>query len=226
MQKPKFSVFKYIESKKENYLFMENEFASNYVKMVFDCFADDLGHQKQELCQRLLRKCPTPLAIKRLTRVEKREICEWAPEMKRLFAAIDLGQAVTKSHEDIIGHAYSSVEVGQEMVARFQDEEQENICIACTDVHNDIIAWKVLFIGGGSECVLYPDKIFQYALQCSAHGIIMIHNHPTGDIRPSSQDDSFVRRLERGCDFVGINLIDFMIVGRDSYYSWQEDTAL
>lgn len=205
---------------------MENEMINHYVKLVFDAFSESAGTKKQELCQRFLRKCPTPLAIKRLSRTEKEELLDWAPEMVNFFAALELGQLVAKSHEKIVGHAYSSVELGRSMVARFQGEEQENICIACTDIHNEIIDWKVLFIGGGCECVTYPDKIFQYALQCSAHGIVMIHNHPTGDIRPSNQDDSFTRRLERGCEIIGIHLLDFMIVGRDSYYSWREDKSL
>lgn len=199
---------------------------SHYVNLVLAALPDSLGAEKTKLSQRFLRQCPTPLAIKRLSRTEKAQMMEWSPAMASFFAAIELGQQVIKSHEEIIGHAYSSVELGREMVARFQGEEQESICIACTDVHNDIIAWKTLFVGGGCECVTYPDKIFQYALRCSAHGIVMIHNHPTGDVRPSNQDDSFARRLERGCEIIGIHMLDFMIVGRSSYFSWREDQAI
>ena len=151
---------------------MENEVINEYTKLVWTAIPDKLGTKKQELCQRFLRKCPTPLAIKRLSRVES--------------------------------------------------EEQESVCIACTDIHNEIIDWKILFVGGGCECILYPDKIFQYALRCSAQGIIMIHNHPTGAIHPSKQDESFTRRLERGCEIIGLHLVDFMIVGRDTYHSWRE----
>ena len=201
---------------------MENEVINEYTKLVWTAIPDKPGTKKQELCQRFLRKCPTPLAIKRLSRIEKNEINEWAPEMLNFFAAIELGKIVTKSHEEIIGHAYSSIELGRKMVDHFQSEGQESVCIACTDIHNEIIDWKILFVGGGCECILYPDKIFQYALRCSAQGIIMIHNHPTGDIHPSKQDESFTRRLERGCEIIGLHLVDFMIVGRDTYHSWRE----
>lgn len=201
---------------------MENE---NYVKLVIDSLPANLGKQKQEICQQFLRTCPNPFAIKKLSRTEKAQILSWAPEMATFFAAIELGQLVTKSHEQIVGHAYSSVELGREMVEHFQGEEQESICVACTDVHNNIIAWKTLFVGGRSECVLYPDRIYNYALRNSARGIIMIHNHPSGDVEPSDQDYLFNRRLDHGCEIIGLRLIDFMIVGRDKYYSWREEEA-
>lgn len=177
------------------------------------------------VAQRFLRKCPTPIAVKRLSRLEREEILDWTPQMQPFFAALDLGQLVGKSHEEIIGHAYSSMELGREMVERFSGEDQESLCVACTDVHNEIIAWKTLFIGGNSECMAYPDKIFQYALQCSAHGIVLIHNHPTGDVQPSDQDSTFTWRLDRGCALIGLHLLDFLIVGRDEYYSWREEQA-
>lgn len=202
---------------------MKNEIMNDYATMVFESLPASLKEQRKVLCRQFIRKCPSLFALKKISRVEKEQILAWAPEMATLFAAIELGQQVAKSHEEIIGHAYSSVELGREMVAHFQGEEQESICIACTDVHNNIIAWKTLFIGGRSECVLYPDRIFNYALRNSARGIIMIHNHPSGDIKPSDQDYSFTQRLDHGCDIIGLQLLDFMIIGRDKYYSWREE---
>ena len=73
---------------------MENEVINEYTKLVWTAIPDKLGTKKQELCQRFLRKCPNPLAIKRLSRVEKSEINEWAPEMFNFFAAIELGKIV------------------------------------------------------------------------------------------------------------------------------------
>lgn len=202
---------------------MENQMVNQYVKLVFEALPASLDERRQELCQRFLRKCPGPLAIKRLSRVEKEEMLMWAPEMTSVFAALELGGLVANSYEEVIGHAYSSVELGREMVARFHNEEQENISVACTNVRNEIIAWKTLFIGGSSECVLYPDRIFHYALKNSAHGIALIHNHPSGNTKPSRQDTAFMRRLERGCGIIGLHLLDFLIVGRDSYYSFREN---
>ncbi len=199
---------------------------NDYAALVLASLPASLGDQRQQLCQQFIRKCPTPFALKKASRVEREQMLSWAPEMATVFAAIELGQQVAKSHQEIIGHAYSSVELGREMVAHFQGEEQERICVACTDVHNDIIAWKTLFVGGRSECVLYPDRIFNYALRNSARGIIMIHNHPSGDIEPSDQDYSFTQRLDHGCDIIGLQLVDFMIVGRDKYYSWREERCI
>lgn len=50
---------------------MENEVINEYTKLVWTAIPDKLGTKKQKLCQRFLRKCPNPLAIKRLSRIEK-----------------------------------------------------------------------------------------------------------------------------------------------------------
>lgn len=143
--------------------------------------------------------------------------------MPPFLAALDLGQLVLKGHREILGHAYSSMTLGREMIDYFLGEDQEGVAIACTDVHNEIIDFKTLFVGGQSECVLYPDRIFSYALRRSASGIVMVHNHPTGEIQPSDQDLAFAKRLDRGSKLLGLSLLDFLIVGQDKYYSWRED---
>ena len=97
------------------------------------------------------------------------------------------------------------------------------MAIAFTDVHNDIIDITTLFRGGRSECMLYPDRIFAAALRRSATGIVMVHNHPSGDVQPSPQDNSFAKRLEHGCQVLGLQMLDFLIVGQDRYYSWREE---
>lgn len=204
---------------------MENEM-QEYIELLLESFNINDPQRCKKLCQRFLKKCPTPLAIKRLSKAERQEMLQWDSRMKPFFAALELGQQVAKSHAKIIGHAYSSIELGRSLVERFQGAEQESVCVACTDVHNEIVAFEPLFIGGQSECVLYPDRIFSYALRQSAHGIIMIHNHPSGDVKPSEQDLMFTDRLQRGCSLLGLHLLDCMIVGRDSYYSWREEDEL
>lgn len=163
-----------------------------------------------------------PIDLKQISARERRRLCAYDRRVDKFFTAMDLGAALVKAYPVIEESAYSSVELGQAMIAHFAGDEQESVCVAFTDSQNNIIKLKTIFVGGRSECVLYPDQIFKYALRYSASGLVMIHNHPSGNVKPSHQDLAFAKRLERGGKLLGIQVLDFMIVGNDQYYSWRE----
>ncbi|MFQ9705523.1 MAG: JAB domain-containing protein [Limosilactobacillus pontis] len=170
----------------------------------------------------ILDHYPTPLALREMTEDERISLCQGSTTLTAFFAAVQLGELLARAHPAVEGYAYSSMELGQAMIDHFTGDEQESVCVAFTNVHNEIIKFKRMFIGGCSECVLYPDQIFKQALRCSASGLVMIHNHPSGDVKPSAQDLAFAKRLEQGGHLLGIQVLDFMIVGHDCYYSWRE----
>lgn len=170
----------------------------------------------------MLTHYPTPLDLRAIPRDEQTALCQDDAGLRGFFAAIQLGQLMARSHPVVEGCAYSSMELGQAMIDHFTGDEQESVCVAFTNVHNEIIKFKRMFIGGRSECVLYPDQIFKQALRCSASGLVMVHNHPSGDVKPSHQDLAFAKRLEKGGHLLGIQVLDFMIVGGQRYYSWRE----
>ncbi|MDO4902817.1 MAG: JAB domain-containing protein [Limosilactobacillus sp.] len=201
---------------------MDEQTTGKYLDLLVRSISADNIDRSQELFLNFLEKFPTPLKVKQMSRDDRKKVLDWGPEMRSMIAGIELGQLVAKSHYEIVGHAYSSAMLGKEMIDQFQDEEQECVAIAYTDVHNDIIDIELLFRGGHSECMLYPDRIFSSALRQSATGIVMIHNHPSGDVEPSPQDLNFAKRLESGCQILGLQMLDFLIVGHDNYYSWRE----
>lgn len=178
--------------------------------------------RNQELFLKFLECFPTPLKAKQMSRAERETVAQWGPEMKHFLAGIELGQLIARSHSEVCGHAYSSSLLGQLMIDHFRDEEQECVALAYTDIHNDIIDFRTIFRGGQSECQLYPDRIFATALRQSASGLVMIHNHPSGNVQPSAADLGFAKRLEQGSKVLGLQLLDFLIVGQDHYYSWRE----
>lgn len=192
-----------------------------YAKLVLKSISNLMVKDK-EAVKYILQRYPSPTSFKQMTRDEERELALSSLEMEQFLAAVKLGQLIARSHPTVIGHAYSSVELGAAMISHFTGVGNEQVCLACTDVHNNIIDLQTLFVGGRSECILYPDQIFKLALHDSASGVVMIHNHPSGDVRPSHQDLAFAKRLEHGGKILGIHVLDFLIIGRNQYYSWRE----
>lgn len=168
---------------------------------------------------------PSPASLKNLTEAEKEELAGWGVGVEKLIAAIELGQMVLRSKTPLIGQAYSSNLLGMEMMDRMQDESQESLFVVGTNVHNDIIDIKKMFVGGSNECNVYLDQIFRRLFLHSAHGFAIIHNHPSGRIEPSAPDLNMIKKFQRSSQLLGINFLDFLIVGKDNYYSWREDQA-
>ena len=77
--------------------------------------------------------------------------------------------------------------------------------------------------GGVSETVVDPKIIFASALKAVASGIILAHNHPSGNLKPSSQDLALTKRLKQAGEILGISVLDHLIITSEGYYSFAED---
>lgn len=89
-------------------------------------------------------------------------------------------------------------------------------------------AQKVLGIceisqGGSSGTVADPKIIFALALKANASGIIVSHNHPSGNLRPSQADIDLTKKLKEGGKFLELQLLDHVIVTSEGYYSFADE---
>lgn len=195
--------------------------ANNYQKLIQEYFTDT-----PELVQQILKLAPTAVEFRQLSTRELSFLKNQAPlTMEKFLGAVQIGQLITKSPRNLYGHAYSSTMVGKAFLNEYAGDQQESVTILCTDIHNEIIAKQRLFIGGQSQCSLFPDQIFRYAIKNCAAGVIVIHNHPSGCVEPSDNDLQMCRRIDQAGNTIGIHLLDFLIIGNERYYSWREEAA-
>lgn len=90
------------------------------------------------------------------------------------------------------------------------------------DTKQQLITHKRISIGGISEATVDIRQILREALLCGASGIILAHNHPSGNPTPSQQDNNLTKSLDEACRLMRIKLIDHIIVGDNDYYSYYE----
>ena len=113
--------------------------------------------------------------------------------------------------------------------------EPEEVCLLITlNAKSAPISLIPLSHGNKTETIVDPADIFKRALLDNATSIIIIHNHPSGDVTPSPQDIAIAGRVRKGGDVLNIKVLDFIIIagaaggwGRDGgssgrYYSMQE----
>lgn len=106
-------------------------------------------------------------------------------------------------------------------------EEIENIWILILNRANAIIERRKVSQGGTSATVFDLKTILRQILTTPGiESIIMVHNHPSGNLQPSPQDDNITGMLKEGCRCVGIKMLDHVIVTQDSYYSYADEGRL
>lgn len=102
------------------------------------------------------------------------------------------------------------------------DEKQENFYAIYLDTKSYLITYKLLFKGTINNSCVHPREVFKYAFLNSAYSIIVFHNHPSGDTSPSIEDKEVTEALFKIGKLVAIPVVDHLIFGRDSYFSFYE----
>src|SRR5262249_21206057 len=98
----------------------------------------------------------------------------------------------------------------------------EQFRILFVDKRNHLIADEVHQTGTIDHTPVYPREIAKRALQLEASGIIMAHNHPSGDPTPSHADIQMTKSIVEALKVLGINVLDHLIVGRDGHRSLKQ----
>lgn len=99
---------------------------------------------------------------------------------------------------------------------------QEHLMLVMLDNKCNLIKDMVLTIGTINASLISPREIFQQALRYSAVYIVLLHNHPSGDATPSSNDIMVTKNIYSAGELVGIHLLDHIIIGDNDYISLKE----
>ncbi len=112
------------------------------------------------------------------------------------------------------------------MKGELLDLPYEEFWILLLKRNNEVIKKSKISSGGVSGTVVDPKIIFKYALDEMASSIILIHNHPSGNPRPSHYDQQLTKKLKEAGKFLDISVIDHIIFCDHDYYSFADDSAL
>jgi DNA repair protein RadC len=141
----------------------------------------------------------------------------------RLLAAIELGRRVTlKSLCDdaIVFASFESVSAWAQ--PRLAALDHEEVWLLCLDAKNALRSARRIARGGLHGCALRPADVLRPALEDAASGIVVVHNHPSGDPTPSTADIEMTHALLEACQIIGLHLLDHVIVARSGSQSLRE----
>jgi len=101
--------------------------------------------------------------------------------------------------------------------------KQENFLIFCLDTQNKIIHKEVLFKGGLNACLIDPKTIFRIALIKNSNNIIIAHNHPSNNLKPSSDDKIIYSKLKDAGTIIDIGVLDSVIFNKKEFFSLNDN---
>mgnify|MGYP001358251394 CR=1 FL=1 len=103
---------------------------------------------------------------------------------------------------------------------------EEHAVVLLLDARHQLTAISQVSSGGVSATVVDPKVVFRAALLASASGLILAHNHPSGDVAPSPEDLALTRRLGEAGELIGCPLLDSLVIGDGRYYSCRDHGVL
>lgn len=123
------------------------------------------------------------------------------------------------------GKVISSQEAYNILLPTFREgtiEYREYAKVLYLNQQCELVAYNTVSEGGISETPVDVRMIMQGALLTNATQVILAHNHPSGNLKPSIQDDQLTERLRKACEIMRINLVDHLIMTSNGYYSYKD----
>jgi DNA repair protein RadC len=141
-----------------------------------------------------------------------------AADLKAIQAVISRVQLIDAKARPVVSSWSSLLTYCKTML---QHEAREQVRVLYLDAKNHIIRDEVHSTGTVSQSSVYPREIVRRALELSAVNLILVHNHPSGDCRPSAADVEITRALIAAAKTMGIGVHDHLVIGRDGTASFK-----
>lgn len=106
---------------------------------------------------------------------------------------------------------------------QLRHKQKEVLVCALFDTKCNFLGDEIISMGCVNSTYVSPREIFRFALDKNAVLLILLHNHPSGDPKPSEDDVNITRRIKNGADLLGLELADHIIIGDNEYFSFREN---
>jgi len=164
------------------------------------------------------------LPLMRKMAVEELEKIEGVGEASacKLIAASELGARIKSETPYGRQRIFGADDVYNMFAPEYSGEKQEIIKALLLNVKYEVIGIEIVSKGGIISAFIEPRDVFRPAVKRGATGIIVVHNHPSGDPTPSKDDLNATAKLEQAGDMIGIKLIDHIIIGMGRHISLRD----
>ncbi|SFH33335.1 DNA replication and repair protein RadC [Desulfotomaculum arcticum] len=139
----------------------------------------------------------------------------------RLAAAFELARRMAR----LMPEDRPQIKSPEDAVALVMEEmrylDREHFWSLLLNTKNQVLARETISIGTLNSSAIHPRELYKAAVRCSAAGVVLVHNHPSGDPTPSKQDIEVTKRLIEAGNIIGINVLDHLVIGDKKFVSFK-----
>lgn len=143
-----------------------------------------------------------------------------------ILAALELGRRRSSEQPEAVDRIVEAYSAAQLFFPLLADIPYEEFWILLLNRANRVLDKQRVGQGGLTSTAVDVKLIAKLAVSSLAVGIIVVHNHPSGNLKPSESDKALTARIKSGLEILDIQLIDHLIIGDNRYYSFAEESLL
>jgi DNA repair protein RadC len=136
----------------------------------------------------------------------------------RIAAAFELGRR-SATQEVKAPLAYEPKALARKAMARMRDYVQEHLMGIFLDSRGHVLREREIYIGTIDRAIVSTRDVLKFALDANATGVVLYHNHPSGDVTPSAEDREFTDQMSQCLQLANMRLVDHLIIGRKVFAS-------
>jgi len=145
-----------------------------------------------------------------------------AARAAQLLAAVELGRrTLLRGGQDRV-QIVTAIDAARLLVPQFGSKPVEHFGVLLLDTKHRVLKTTLISVGTLDASIVHPREVFREATVAGAFGIILFHNHPSGDPNPSKDDIALTRRLVEAGELMGITVIDHLILAERGFRSLRE----
>ena len=144
----------------------------------------------------------------------------------QLLAAIEAGRRTLVRGRRVRAQMLCARDVAELVIPQFGTRPVEQFGVVLLDTKHRVLRVSIVSVGTLDASVVHPREVFREAIGGGAAAIVLFHNHPSGDPRPSEEDVRLTKRLLAAGQLMGIDVLDHVIISETRYYSMKETRTL
>ena len=131
-----------------------------------------------------------------------------------------------KEEKHLISNSKDAVAVAKHLFDKDLIAYREEFIVVYLDQGHKTIGWYKAAVGGISSCIVEPRTILGIALQAPVSSILLFHNHPSGNLKPSQADVAITKKLVSAGEMIEIKVLDHIIISNSGYFSFLDEGML
>ena len=140
----------------------------------------------------------------------------------QMLAAVEFGRRTLLKTPPVKLRLSTPRDVALHLLPEFGARAVEQFGIVLVDARHQLLRTRILSVGTVDRSVVHPRDVFREAVSARATGIVLFHNHPSGDPAPSADDMALTKRMVEAGELMGIEVVDHLILTETRYLSFRE----